>query len=223
MVDEHFGKILDYLEQSGQLENTIVIFSTDHGESLGDHGLTQKGCRFYDGQVRVPLIWSWVGDEGRTAKDEGGSSVGGGAASFVSGRVSDALVELTDVMPTLMDLAGLPVPERTNGRSLLPILTGRVGAEAVGHHRDFVRCEYYDAIDGPNHTWGTMYRDRRHKLIVYHDLEQGELFDMEADPHEHRTLWDDPAAQAMKARLLQRSFDATVRAIDYGPARIAPY
>ncbi|MDQ3701714.1 MAG: DUF4976 domain-containing protein, partial [Chloroflexota bacterium] len=160
----------------------------------------QKGCRFYDGLVRVPLIWSWPGH-------------------FREGLRSDALVELTDIMPTLMELAGLPVPPGTQGRSLLPILGGQAPPE---EHRDFVRSEYYDAAALPHHTYGTMYRDRRWKLVVYHGLEIGELYDMEADPHEFANLWDDPASAAVKLSLVKRSFDATVRAMDYGPARIMP-
>lgn len=200
-VDHEFGRILDALERTGQMENTVVVFMSDHGEALGDHGLVHKGCRFIDGLTRVPLIMSCPG-------------------RFESGLRSPALVELTDVMPTLMESAGLPVPDGTHGRSLLPILTGRAPPE---HHRDFVRCEYYDAVALPDRTWGTMYRDRRWKLNVYHDHGIGELYDMEHDPRELDDLWDSPEHQSVKCDLLRRSFDATVRAIDYGPPRAMPY
>ena len=92
--------------------------------------------------------------------------------------VSDALVELTDIMPTLLELAGLPIPRGPQGRSLLPLLTG---AAPPGQHRDFVRSEYYDAVGDlptrptPNatlpSTYATMYRDRRWKLVVYHGID----------------------------------------------------
>lgn len=199
-VDHELGRLLDALDRSGQRENTIVVYTSDHGEALGDHGLTQKGCRFYDGLVRVPLIFSMPG-------------------TLQAGLVSGALVELSDIMPTLMTLAGLPIPEGTQGRSLLPILTGQA---PPAHHRDFVRSEYYDAVDLPNHTFGTMYRDRRWKLSVYHGLDIGELYDMETDPHEHVNLWDHPEHQSVKLDLIKRSFDATVLAMDYGPRRIMP-
>ena len=61
LIDDQLGRMLSALEETGQLENTIVIFMSDHGELLGDHGLIQKGCRFYDGLVRVPLIFSCPG------------------------------------------------------------------------------------------------------------------------------------------------------------------
>ena len=61
LIDDQVGRILDALEESGQRDNTVVIFMSDHGETLGDHGLIQKGCRFYEGLVHVPLILSWPG------------------------------------------------------------------------------------------------------------------------------------------------------------------
>jgi arylsulfatase A-like enzyme len=199
--DEQFGRILDALDRSGQRDNTVIVFMSDHGEALGDHGLTQKGCRFFDGLVRVPLIISWPG-------------------RLLAGLRSDALVELIDVAPTLLQLAGLPIPDDMQGRSLLPILTGQASPH---RHRDFVRSEYYDAVDLPNHSFATMYRDQRWKLVVYHGTGLGELYDLENDPFEFRSLWDEPALLATKADLLQRSFDASVAALDYGPRRVMPF
>ncbi len=200
-IDEQFGRILDALDRTGQRENTVIIFMSDHGEALGDHGLAHKGCRFFDGLSRVPLIWSWPGH-------------------FTAGIQSDALVGLLDVAPTLMEVAGLPIPDRMQGRSLLLILMGEAPPD---HHRDFVRCEYYNAIDEPHESFATMYRDRRWKLVVYHDLGLGELYDMEQDPDEFVSRWDDPAHQPIKTDLLVNSVDATVRAMAYGPPRITPY
>ena len=105
LIDDQVGRILAALEESDERENTIVIFTSDHGETLGDHGLILKGCRFYEGLTRVPLIWSWPG-------------------AFRAGVRSPALVELTDIAPTLLDVCGLPLPNYMTGRSLLPILSG---------------------------------------------------------------------------------------------------
>ena len=149
---------------------------SDHGEALGDHGLIQKGCRFYDNAVRVPLILSWPG-------------------RFQAGLRSPALVELTDLAPTFLDAAGIEAPHWIQGRSLLPLLTGAAPSE---HHRDFVRSEYYDAVDMPDNTHATMYRDDRYKLVVYHGHDLGELYDMQVDPDEHDNLWDVPDRQALK-------------------------
>jgi arylsulfatase A-like enzyme len=138
------------------------------------------------------------------------------------------LVELTDLTPTLLDACGLPMPERVQGRSLLPILTGQA---APHEHRDFVRCEYYRALnpDAPGRqgifegTYATMFRDRRYKLVVYHGHPLGELFDLQADPGEFDNLWNDPAHAAVRFDLLKRSFDALAFAVDIGPKQVAYY
>ena len=206
-VDEQFARILQHLDETGQRQNTIVIFTSDHGESLGDHGLQFKGCRFYEGLVRVPLIFSWPGH-------------------FKSDLRSSALVELTDLSATLLDCAGAEAPEHMHGRSLLPILNGTAPPE---QHRDFVRSEYFDALDGSfcagpgEQSFATMYRDERYKLVVYHDHLLGELYDMDNDPWEFDNLWDDEAHSGVKLALLNASFNASmVSSVDVGSRRSAP-
>ena len=91
-IDDQFARLLAELDRSGQRDNTVIIFTSDHGESLGDHGLMFKGCRFYEGLVRIPLLFSWP-------------------AKFKQGLKSDALVELLDMTSTLMELSGLECPD----------------------------------------------------------------------------------------------------------------
>jgi arylsulfatase len=200
LIDDQIGRILDHLEETGQAEDTLIVFMSDHGEALGDHGLIQKGARFFDGLVRVPLLLSWP----RRVKQ---------------GLRSDALVELIDVAPTLLEAAGLKTPAEMQGRSLMPILTGRASAD---RHRDFVRSEFLDALAKPDATRATMYRDARHKLVVYHGHARGELYDLQADPGEFDNLWEDPAHAGVKTELLKRSFDAAMQALDLGPERLGP-
>jgi arylsulfatase A-like enzyme len=219
LIDENVGRMLAALEASGQRENTLVIFMSDHGETLGDHGLLLKGNRFYEGLVRVPLILAWPGH-------------------FRAGLVSDALVELTDLAPTLLELAeidraevdgvGAGAPYGLVGQSLVPILTG---AADPATHRPFVRCEYYRALnpDGPGRDqgefavhFGTMHRTDRYKLCVYHGHPHGELFDLATDPHEFNNLWGDPAHAGVQGELLKAAFDALALATDLGtPQRYA--
>ena len=201
LIDDQLGRMLSSLEELGLAEETIVIFTSDHGETLGDHGLIQKGCRFYEGLVRVPMIWRWPGH-------------------IKSGVVSSALVELLDKAPTILDFAGIEVPAYMQGRSLRPLLEGSVPSE---HHHDLVRCEYYDALDLPDASRATMIRTDQHKLVVYHGHGLGELFDLNADPWEHENLWDSPAHAAIKTDLLIRSFDATVATFEHGSKRIGPH
>ena len=200
LIDDQVGRMLDALRDSGQADDTLVLFTSDHGEMLGDHGLIQKGCRFYEGLVRVPLILAWPDTIRR-------------------GLVSDALVELTDLAPTLLQAAGAPVPEWMQGRSLLPLASG--GADPR-RHRDAVLCEYFDALDAPDATRATMYRERRYKLVVYHGHGLGELYDLEQDPGEFDNLWDDPAHAALKADLLLQSYAASMHAVDVGTRRVGP-
>jgi arylsulfatase len=200
LIDWNVGCMLEALYRTGQRENTLVIFTSDHGEMLGDHGLIAKGCRFYEPLVHVPLIFSMPG-------------------TLPTGVKTDALVELTDLAPTLLDLAGLKIPLEMAGRSLLPLLKGETDT-----HREYVRCEYYDALSHVNLTrevWegsrATMIRDRRYKLVTYHGHETGELFDLENDPGEFDNRWDDPAMAEVRFRLMKTSFDQTAFAVDTGP------
>ena len=201
LVDDNIGHILDALERTGQRDNTLIIFTSDHGETLGDHGLLMKGCRFYEGLVRVPLIFSWPNH-------------------LEVGTISNALVELTDIAPTLLDICGLPQPERMQGQSLLPILKGK-----KIEHRQSVRSEYYHTLmpgenNGFSGSYGTMLRTERYKLVVYHGHNLGELFDLANDPGEFINRWDDPDYQQVRFELLRQSFDQLALATDIGPKQI---
>lgn len=204
-VDDQFARVLEALEATGQADNTLVIFTSDHGETLGDHGLMYKGCRFYEGLVKVPLILRWPGQ-------------------VQAGQRAEGLVELLDLSATVLDAAGLELPDYFQGRSLRPVLSGEAPGDTF---RESVRCEYFDSLD-PHFTGGpgafaTMYRRGRYKLSVYHGFGLGELYDLDTDPWEHRNLWDDPARATLKAELLAESFDQHVLlTTDVGTRRIAP-
>lgn len=200
LIDENVGRMINALEETGQLENTLIIFTSDHGEMAGDHGLNKKGCRFYEGLVRVPLIFSWP-------------------SRIKKGLRSNALVELIDIVPTILELTGMPVPETMQGRTLLPILEGKADP---GKHRDFVRCVYYKALDGPE-SYATMIRTHEYKLVNYHDHETGELFNLTKDPHEFENLWSNPEYAQIRFDLMKRSFDALAFTVDTGPPRVGRY
>jgi arylsulfatase A-like enzyme len=201
LIDDQVGRMLDALEASGQRENTIVIFTSDHGEMLGDHGLMWKGCRFYEALVHVPLIFSWP-------------------RHLEAGLRSNALVELTDIVPTLLDALSLPIAGHVQGKSLLPILTGQAPPHT---HRAFVLSEYHDALGRPHASHANMLFDGRLKLVVYHGHNVGELYDLHRDPHEFVNLWDDPGTQGIKYGLMKRLFDAVMLATDEGQPRVGWY
>jgi arylsulfatase A-like enzyme len=200
-VDDCLGRILAALDRTGQADNTLILFLSDHGEAMGDHGLTHKGCRFYEGLAHVPLLISWP-------------------ARIRAGLRSTALVELTDLVPTVLDALGQRIPAYVQGRSLWPILSGRADA---GRHRAFVRSEYHDALDLPNATHANMLRNERYKLVYYHGHPAGELYDIGKDPEEYENLWDDPRHLALKYDLTKQLFDALMLAADAGQPRVGPY
>lgn len=204
LIDDQLARIIEHLDQTGQRENTVIIFTSDHGESLGDHGLLLKGCRFYEGLVRVPLIFNCPG-------------------TVAAGVQSNALVELLDMSATILDFAGIDRPDYFQGSSLRPILSGDAAPDL---HRLSVRSEYFDALDEVfckgNQSFATMYRTRRYKLVVYHRDNLGELFDLDNDPFEFENLWDAPSAEKVKNQLILESFnDHVMKTTDVGSRRIA--
>lgn len=205
LIDHNVGRILKMLDDTGRREDTIVIFMSDHGELLGDHGMYLKGPHMYDCSVRVPLIISWPG-------------------RFKSGLRSDALVELVDVVPTLLDAAGIPIPSRVQGKSLFDLCAGSADPH---HHKDYVYTEYY--VGQPFHRalkpqpLVTMARNRTHKVSVFHGMEVGELYDLQADPDEFDNLWASPRHRDLKMDMMKLCLDACVFTQDPMPERTADW
>jgi arylsulfatase A-like enzyme len=202
LIDEQVGRLLDRLRQKGLLENTLVIFMSDHGELLGDHGMYYKGPFFYEPSIRVPLIVSWPG-------------------VIPSGRRSKALVELVDLAQTMLDAAGIKHDQGMQGRSLWELLKGNAD---LNHHRDDVYCEYYNALPWNNPAaYGTMVLTERYKLVPYHGLERGELYDLELDPAETFNRWDHPDYASVQMMLMKKLCDRMAWTIDPLPERQAPW
>lgn len=201
LIDDQVGEMLDALERTGQLENTIVIFMSDHGEMLGDHGIYLKGPYFYEPAIRVPLIFAGPGvAEGRSVADP---------------------IELCGIAPTLLEIAGVSPYAGMQGQSLLPNLHGH----PVEPSRADVYCEYYNAMpwhQGPV-PHATMVRTDRYKLVAFHGQRLGELYDLEADPSETINRWDDEQYASVKLDLFQRLCDRMAWTVDPLPLRRAPW
>ncbi len=168
-VDDNVGKVLDYLDAAGLADDTIVLYSSDNGWYLGDLGLYDK--RFmYEPGLRVPLI----------ARGPG----------IKAGTMPDAFVANIDLAPTFLDLAGIPVPDSMQGKSLVPLLRGETPA---GWRRSVYYRYYHDPGD---HNTRAHYgvRTATHKLIHYWKKDAWELYDLVADPSEQRNLLFDAAA-----------------------------
>ena len=181
MIDEKVGEILQTLDEQGYLENSIVIFTSDHGDCLTDHGHSQKWT-MYDTITRVPtIIWS----PGETQP----------------GRRITELCQLMDLGPTILDLAGITPPATMQAQSLLPALRDDHWAG-----RDYVFAEHpADGIyEGP---YMTMVRSKQWKLVHFVDTDEGQLFDLDNDPDEFNNLWDSPQAADHKRELLDVLFN----------------
>lgn len=179
MIDQKIGEILGSLRARGHLDNTIVIFMSDHGDSMTDHGHSQKWNN-YEQTVRVPLvIW--------------------GPGRVPAGKRVDELVQLFDVGPTILEYAGVPVPETFEAQSLKPALDGEPFAG-----RPFVCCEQGRDSNQNAAELITMLRTKRHKLVHILGQDDGQLFDLEQDPAEHRNLWDDPGHAEIKRELVEQ-------------------
>ena len=200
LIDDQVGRILAALEESGQADNTLVIFMSDHGEMLGDHGIYLKGPHFYEAVVHVPVVMRWPG-------------------KIRAGEQAETFIELVDLCPTLLEAAGLEIPERVQGKSFYRVLTGEAGNAS---HRDSVYSEYYNAWTHER-SYGTMLRTGKEKIVVYHGDEIGELYDLEEDPGEFNNLWDDPGHKERKLELLKQAFDRSVLTMDPTPPRLGAF
>jgi choline-sulfatase len=203
LVDDEVGRILDTLDDCGLADTTIVVFTSDHGEMLGDHQLMLKGPFMYECAVRVPLIVRWP-------------------SRAQPGRRRE-LVQWVDLAPTFLEAAGQDVPVRYQGDSLAPLIAG----DALGW-RDWALCHYRDSghsYDPPVHT--TMLRHDRWKLVVHHGPpasareRTGELYDLVADPDELTNLWRDPAHRDIRTSLQELLIDVTVAIEDRSRPRLS--
>jgi arylsulfatase A-like enzyme len=180
LVDGQVARILRRLDDLGVAENTIVIFTTDHGHFLGHHGLTAKGAFHYEDLLRVPLHVRWPG-------------------RVPAGSRSESLQSLVDLAPTILAAAGLPAPQAMQGVNQLPVWTG-----AAADARDHVIVENRHQ---PTAVHLRTYIEQRHKLTVYRGQPWGDLFDLAEDPGEIVNRYDDPAYATVRHDLALRALD----------------
>lgn len=178
-IDHQLHRFFEELRRSGQFDNTWICFVSDHGEMMGDHDMYRKGYP-YEGSARVPLI----------LKGPAGTDV-------QPGQQIDPVVELRDIMPTLLDCAGLPVPEGIDGQCLLPIIRGE--QESV---RPWLHGEHM--IFGQSLQWLT---NGHQKYIWWSKSGREQLFDLDADPQECHDLAASPEMQEQVASWRQQLID----------------
>jgi arylsulfatase A-like enzyme len=193
-LDDRLGSIMRTLEDTGQIENTIIVWTSDHGEMHGHHGLWGKGLPAFEDCQRVPLlVWGprWVPARGTIP----------------------ALANLVDLPRTFLSLTGAPMPREWQGVDLSPVLRGE--ADSV---QDAVLVEMRATQRTLNQH--TLITDR-HKLVVYRHTEAGELYDLQADPDQYRNLWAEAGSQTLRAGLLHRLARLQMEREPTGPDRVS--
>jgi arylsulfatase A-like enzyme len=199
-IDDAVGRVMAQLRALGLDDSTVVMFTADHGELLGERALMFKGGLHCEALTRVPLIWR---DPARPQP-----------------QTLQALAQTTDIAATVLDRAGLAPAHGMHGRSLLPVIDGA---------QDRVREELLIEEESQRADFGMdrrvrmrTLRDQRHRLTVYDGQPWGELYDLQQDPQELRNLWADPSAQDLRARLMERLVRAMLAAADTSPYPSAP-
>ena len=180
MIDEKVGEIMDALERNGYLDNSILIFTSDHGDCLTDHGHSQKWT-MYDQITRVPMI-IWAPNK------------------FGESRSISPMVQQMDLGPTILEWAGITPPADWEARSLNEALDPDTSGQFDG--RKHVYCEQVKDAVLTGCEFMTMVRTQTHKLVHFLDEPHGQLFDLVNDPDEVQNLWDDPNSLAVKETLL---------------------
>jgi arylsulfatase A-like enzyme len=183
-IDRQFGRLLQVLDDLGIRDDTVVLYTADHGLSLNDHWQWRHGPFLFDEVIRVPMIWHVPG-----------TSCGGHRA--------EALVEQVDIMPTVLDLCGAERPPGLQGQSLTPVFD----APETPGDRDSVLIQERHAPDlrvrgvDPSGITQVGLRTREWKLISYVGLRDGELYNLDDDPGEFRNLWGEPGCAGRRAEL----------------------
>lgn len=179
-VDDGVGQLLDYLDEKGLAENTIVIYTSDQGFYLGEHGWFDK--RFmYEESFRTPLLMRYPKE-------------------IKPGTVIDKMVQNVDYAPTFLDYAGVKIPSDMQGLSFRKLMNGK-----QGQWRDAIYYQYYEypAEHMVKRHYGV--RTDRYKLIhFYYDVDEWELYDLEKDPHEMKNVYNDPAYVDVQKTMHQR-------------------
>jgi arylsulfatase A-like enzyme len=193
LIDHGVGRLLAELGRLGLADDTVVIFTSDHGDFLGDHQLLLKGPIHYTGLVRTPFIW----------KDP----------AMPVPRASTALIGAVDVAPTVLARAGVAAFNGIQGQSLLPLLGGDTLRDELLMEEEGQRT--YLGFAGRVRMRSLV--TARHRLSVYDGVPWGELYDLGDDPNETANLWDDAGARKLRAELTERLARAMLACAETSP------
>jgi arylsulfatase A-like enzyme len=193
-IDDAIGAVLGALDNSGKRDDTVVIFTSDHGDHLGDHRLLLKGAEQYQSIVRVPFIWS-------DPKAPG------------SPKRTDALASTMDIGSTVLERARIEPASGVQAKSLLPVLGGTAVRDAVFIQYDHQASNPGTSVPARVHSL----IDDRYRLSVFHGTGWGELYDLQNDPGEFDNLWDDPAHAKVRATMAEKLLLTEIEHVDRVP------
>ena len=181
LMDKYIGKILDKLDELGLREDTLVVFTTDHGHFFGQHGLVSKGAFHYEDMIKIPFIASLPGNIPANTK-------------------TDSMLSLVDLAPTFLSYCGIEIPNCMTGVDQKAVFTGDADSA-----RDNIIVENHHQ---PQLMYAKTYVNDRYKMTVYMNRGYGEIFDLKEDPSETKNLWDDSESQELKKDLLLKFMHA---------------
>lgn len=196
MVDDAIGEIMQQLRTSGLEEDTVILFTSDHGDYMGDFSMLLKASLPFRSVTNVPFIWSDPDDDTPRETDQMGSTV--------------------DISATILARAGLQPYNGIQGKSLLGAIKGQNGPH------EHLLCEYNDTVARLGFEHPPLVRTLitpQHRLTVYFRADWGELYDLKADPQETRNLWDDPDSAGIKAELMEKLTHELIDQMDRSPAK----
>ena len=177
LMDKYIGEIIGKLDELGLADNTLVVFTSDHGHFYGQHGLIAKGAFHYEDVIRVPFLVRYPG-------------------VVPAGKQSDALQTLVDLAPSFLSAAGIDIPLGMTGVDQTPVWYGQ-----EEQARDHIIVENHHE---PTTVHVKTYVDDRYKLTVYYNRDYGELFDLQEDPGEINNLWNSTEHTALKTDLVMK-------------------
>lgn len=200
-IDDQLGRLLDGLDKMGLTDDTIISFTSDHGDMMGEHWFVGKRIFFYDGALKVPGIMAGPG--------------------IPKGEVFEGLAESVDLMPTLLDLVSVPVPAEVQGKSWYPLMKGD---KTIVHDDVYTEIQHFNLNnDGSKNEHIFSIFDGHYRIVYFNDRHYGQLFDFSNDPENHINRWDDPDYAKIKQEMQNKLMNRVMRNLTQPNTRLADW
>jgi arylsulfatase A-like enzyme len=199
LIDDSIARVLATLDRLGLREDTVVIFTSDHGDWLGDHGVALKGPMHYRSLIRVPFIWS-------------------DPASSSTGQVSQELAGSIDIARSIVERAGIAPFQGMQGQAISDIVSQGSASRHDGMIVEQTTRHFLPGMD--RNIRLTSFVDARWRLTIWEAFDWGELYDLQEDPYEMRNLWNEPTHRQHREELMLRMIRSTMALQDWSPVQV---